>query len=165
MRLLIGFVLGALVGVSGFFWEMLGGIAPPPSQETARIEVGIATLKPADQWLERVHFQVIPLDGVKSLNGYAILLMTPPPGGVHPISGSDTTLDLTASKAYWTTVESPGRTYSFPEGIQPITIGGQDFGPRGDQPVLKFIDEEFRTDRSSYYHLGEPLLIGSSPVM
>jgi hypothetical protein len=156
------FVFGVLVGVAGFFWSMLGGIAPPSPQETSRIEVGIAKLKPEDQWLEKVHFQIVPLNGVRSLSGYAILLMTPPPGGVHPPTASGTTLDLTASTAFWTTIQTSG-SYSFPEGIQPIGIGGGDFGANGDQPVLKFIDEEFRTDRSSYYHQGQRLMIGSDP--
>jgi hypothetical protein len=80
---------------------------------------------------------------------------------VHPPPNSTTSLDLTASKAYWKTVETTGRVYSFPEGIQPIGIDGADFGPNGDQPVLKFIDEEFKTDRSSYYHQGQHLMIGS----
>jgi hypothetical protein len=158
---LLSFALGVLVGVAGCFWVMLGGIAPPSPQETARIDVSIATLKPEDQWLQKVHFQIIPLEGVKSLNGYAMLLMTPPPGGVHPSPNSTTSLDLTASAAYWTTVETSGRSYSYPEGIQPIGIESEDFGPNGDQPVLKFIDEEARTDRSSYYHQGQHLMIGS----
>ena len=157
----LSFVFGVLVGVGGFFWAMLGGIAPPSPQDVAQIDVSIAKLKPEDQWLENVHFQIIPLEGVKSLNGYAILLMTPPPEGVHPAAGSQATLDLTASAAFWTTVETAGHTYSYPEGIQPVVIEGEDFGTKGDQPVLKFIDEEFRTDRSSYYHQGQRLMIGS----
>jgi hypothetical protein len=153
---------GALIAAVVFFWIAIGGIAPPAPQETTRIEVNIARLKPEDQWLEKVHFQIIPLDGVRSLSGYAILLATPPPSGVHPAAYVKATLDLTASKDFWTTVEVPGRTYSFPEGIQPIGIESTDFGHNGDQSVVKFIDEEVRFDKS-YYRSSQPLFIGSSP--
>jgi len=157
------FISGVLIATAVFFWIASGALVPPASQETSRIDVSITELKPADRWLERVRFQIIPLDGVRSFSGYAILLMTPPPGGVHPPPNSKATLDLTASKAYWSTVEAPGRTYSFPEGIQPIGIESGDFGVNGDQPALKFIDEEARFDRSNYYNSSQPLWIGSSP--
>lgn len=158
------FILGVLVGVAGFFWVATGGIAPPAPQHITSIDVGIAQLKPEDRWLEKVRFQIVPLDGVLSLHKYAILLMTPPPGGIpNSPSGSSAGLDLTASTAYWTTVETPGRTYSFPEGIQPVGIERGDFGPNGDQVAVKFIDELVRTDKS-YYQPSQHLLIGSSPM-
>ena len=158
------FILGVLVGVAGFFWVATGGIAPPQPQDTTRIDVGIAQLKPEDRWLEKVRFQIVPLDGVLSLHKYAILLITPPPGGIPRFpSGSLADLDLTASTAYWTTVEIPGRTYSYPEGIQPIQIERNDFGVNGDQVVVKFIDELIPADKH-YYQPTQHLLIGSSPT-
>jgi hypothetical protein len=131
-------------------------IAPPAPQKTTRIEVGIAQLKPEDQWLQKVHFQVIPLDGVKSAHKYAILLLTPPAEGVHSAAGSIASLDLTASTAFWTAAAHTPGSHSFPEGIQPTQIGRNDFGPNGDQVVVKFFD-------GYQYNSSQRLLIGSSP--
>ena len=110
------------------------------------MEVLVNQLKPADQWLKNVHFQVIPLEGVKSLSNYAILLMTPPAGGVHAPADRECILDLV----------SAGNA-----GIQPIIIEPTDFGAKGDRPVIKFIDEQFRPNRADSYHVGQKLSIGS----
>jgi hypothetical protein len=144
------FILGVLVGVVGFFWVAIGGIAPPEPQDVISMDVSIAQLKPEDRWLEKVRFQVIPLDGVLSFHKYAILLMTPPPGGIpNSPSGSLAGLDLTSS--------------ADPGGIQPIGIKRGDFGPNGDQVAVKFIDELVRPDKYCY-HPTQHLLIGSSPT-
>jgi hypothetical protein len=140
------FALGVFVGIAGFFWVAIGGFTSPVSQETARIEVLTAHLKPKDQWLEKVHFQLIPLDGVRSAHGYAILLMTPPPGGLSAGTNATTRLELTTQR----------------DGGQPIEIESMDFGPNGDQPAIKFIDEMFRPNANNYYHQTQHLWIGSS---
>src|ERR1700677_1034997 len=77
------FLLGATLGVGGLVWYQIGGIVPPAPQDTARMEVSIAKLDPDDQWLQKVHFQVVPLGDVRSVYQYFIILMTPPGGGVQ----------------------------------------------------------------------------------
>jgi hypothetical protein len=121
----LSFFLGILLGVGGFIWFQIGGITPPASQDTTRIEVGIGPLKPEDEWLDKVHFQIVPLSDVRSVHQYFIILMTPPAGGIQAPANANAEIDLTSSTD---------------STVQPFGINRTDFGVRGDQPVLKFIE-------------------------
>jgi hypothetical protein len=129
------FLSGIFLGVAGFVWFQIGGISPPADQDTTRIEVAITQLKPKDQWLNEVHFQVVPLDGVRSVRHYFIILMTPPPGGIKASTVASSLIDLTSS------INS--------EGVQPFEISPQDFGIGRDQPVLRFIEGGISLDHSN----------------
>ena len=121
----LSFLLGVLLGVGGFAWFQIGGITPPALQDTARIEVSIAKLKQEDRWLDKVHFQVVPMSDVRSIHQYFIILMTPPPGGIQAPTNASAEINLTSSAD---------------PNVQPFGISRADFGVRGDQPVLKFIE-------------------------
>jgi hypothetical protein len=122
---LFSFLLGVVFGVGGYAWHEIGGIVPPADQETSRIEVSLGNLKPENQWLEKAHFQVVPLVGVKSPHDYFMILVTPPSGGVQVTLFSDVWLYLTSSGD---------------STVQPFELNKADFGPNGDQPALKFIE-------------------------
>jgi hypothetical protein len=119
------FLLGVALGVGGFIWFQIGGIVPPAPQDTTRMEVSISKLAPDDQWLQKVHFQVVPLSDVRSVYQYYLILMTPPDGGVQAPAKATSVMYLTSSTD---------------NVVQPFGVSCDDFGRRGDQPVLKLIE-------------------------
>jgi hypothetical protein len=160
LRNILIFSAGTIAGAAVMFIVLTPDVPPAP-QETTKIEVNVFQLTPKDQWLEKVRFQIIPLDGVDSRHKYAVLVLTPPPGGIHVQNTSSAVLDLAPATKIFTEDNSPG-IHDFPGGVQPIQIESSDFGANGDEVVVKFIDELIRTDKS-YYQPSQHLWIGSAP--
>jgi hypothetical protein len=118
------FVLGVLVGSVGLLLWFPLDIAPPMPQETIVRDLTFSKLKNEDTWLLDSQPRLVPLYGIKSGRKYAILIFVPSAKGVTT-SPSHTTWLWLRYKDY----------------IQPIEISSSDFGPKGDEVVVKFIDE------------------------
>jgi len=120
----LSFIVGALFGAIVTFWNLVGGDAPPDSQETTVRNLTYTNLKSEDSWLLNTQPSLVPLTNVRSSHKYAILIFTPSPNGI-PISPAHTSILNLVTK----------------DLVQPIGISSSDFGPKGDRTVVKFIDE------------------------